>query len=262
MGRESARSHTIAFSAPKVLNYWNRRMQWVKLNPTGPKKNELLLELTLHDSISIKDLFDAGLSLSKLCVAVLNIGSLGFFWYELPQQTSRYFESARDLETPDMEIGMGRSPGLVESWKRQALSEKHLHHALQCMAVFGPLPEAVGGPIFGPYLHGLALLSKSDIHLSSEDLARDEFIKCLRAAIRHFGGSDGSDASLVASLHEVFREIIPEVEHRDLLFGIIAPPHRTQEGALADAISAKRLADLYLVLVADRLWSQQNRRAA
>ena len=98
------------------------------------------------------------------------------------------------------------------------------------MAVFGPLPEAVAEPIFGPYLHGLALLSKSDIHLSCESLARNEFIKCLRAALQHFGGWDGNDDSLIASLHEALAEIMPDVEHRDMVFRIAVPSHQTQEG--------------------------------
>ena len=40
-------SHSIR---PKVLNYWNERMNWVKLIPVGNKK-ELLLELTLSGSL-------------------------------------------------------------------------------------------------------------------------------------------------------------------------------------------------------------------
>jgi AbiV family abortive infection protein len=257
------RVHTPSHSVrPKVLNYWNSRMPWIKLSAAPPKKSELLLELTLHDSISIERLYDGGLSLSKLCLAALNIGSLGFFWYELPQQTSRYFESVRDLDAPSMNVAMGRSRGLVESWEKRALSERNLRHALQCMAMFGPLSEAIAKPIFEPYLHGLALLSKSDIHLSCENLARDEFIKSLHAAVQHFGRWDGNPDTLVASVHEALEEIMPEVEHRDAVLRVVVAPHQTEEGALADAISAKRLTDLYLVLVADRLWSERISQAA
>lgn len=247
-------SHSIR---PKVLNYWNKRMNWMKLSPVGNKKNELLLDLTLHDSVPAKDLFDVGLSFSKLCIAALNIGSLGFFWYDLPRQTSRYFESIRDLDAANMRVEIDRSPALLGDWKQGALSEKNLRHAMECIAAFGSMPNDEAEPIFGHYLKGLVLLSKSDIHLSCENQARDAFIDCLRNGCKHFRDWDGKSEDFIPSLHRVFESIIPEQNHRSQLFGILSPPHKTQDGPFADALSAKRLADLYLVLVADRLWSER-----
>jgi hypothetical protein len=133
------------------------------------------------------------------------------------------------------------------------LSEKNLRHAIDCMAAFGSMPDADAAPIFGPYLEGLVCLSKSDIHLSCDVQARDAFIRSLRAACRHFGDWDGGDGTFIASLHRFFGDALPEQGHRDQLFGILKPPHRTAEGPFADAVAAKRLADLYLVFVADRL---------
>ena len=74
----------------KALNYWNDRMEAVKLQLAGNKKNELLLEMTINDSVTLDRLFDAGLSLSKLYIAMLNIGTCGFFWYELSGQAQIY----------------------------------------------------------------------------------------------------------------------------------------------------------------------------
>lgn len=122
------------------------------------------------------------------------------------------------------------------------------------------MSDEEASPIFEPYIQGLVFLSKSNIHLSCENEARDAFIETLRRACRHFADSVGNGDNLVSSLHRVFEHIIPERDHRNQLFGILAPTHRTAESPLADAIAAKRLADLYLVLVADRLISERIER--
>jgi len=253
------RVHTATHSIrPKVLNYWNERVGWVKLLSTG-KKTELLLELRFADSIPAHNIFDAGLTGSKLCIAALNMGSLGFFWYELPRQGVRYFESVRDIDAPKMDVDIAR-PGPRIEWRRGALTEKNLRHAIECMAAFGPMSDQDASPIFGPYLQGLTFLSKSDIHLSCENSARDAFIQTLRAACRYFGDWDGRQETFIPSLHRVFEGIVPEDENRKLIFKILIPPHHTADGPYADALSAKRVADLYLVLVADRLVWERSRQ--
>jgi AbiV family abortive infection protein len=251
------RLHTPSHSIrPKVLTYWNKQVGWVKLSPVK-NKSELLMEMTLGDSFSVTNVFDVGLSASKLCIVALNVGSLGFFWYELPRQTSRYYESIRDLDAPQMDVGVGRAPGLLGDWKQGALSEKNLRHAIEFIAAFGSMSDEDASPIFGPYLQGLVCLSKSDIHLSCEDQARDAFLQTLRSACKKFSDWEGSPGTFLEAMHRVFAEIIPELDHRNQLFNVLSPPHRTTEGAFADAISAKRLADLYLVLVAGRIVSER-----
>jgi AbiV family abortive infection protein len=248
------RLHTPSHSIrPKVLNIWNDNVGWAKLIAVSNKKGELLLEMKLSDTFSISSIYDVGLSASKLCIAALNIGSLGFFWYELPRQTSRYYENIRDVDAPNMDVSVAKAPDLLGDWKQGALSEKNLRHAIECLAAFGSMPDNEAAPVFGPYLKGLLLLSKSDIHLFSLDQARDAFVESLRCACKHFGDWDGIDGNFFSSLHQIFAEIIPDPSHRNRLFEIAAPPHRTAEGPFADAISAKRLVDLYLVLVADRI---------
>ncbi|MCK9918596.1 AbiV family abortive infection protein [Microbacteriaceae bacterium K1510] len=247
-------SHSIR---PKVLTYWNKHMGWAKLIAVPSKKNELLLELSLSDAFTVKEIYNVGLSSSKLCIAALNIGSLGFFWYDLPRQTSRYYEQIRDLDAPTMDVNVGSAPGLLGDWNQGALTEKNLQHAIECVAAFGPMADEAAAPIFGHYLQGLVLLSKSDIHLSCEGQARDAFILSLRNAAKHFGDWDGRMDTFIASMHRVFEPIIPVLDHRNQLFDILAPLPQSGEGATADAISAKRLADLYLVLVSDRIVSEK-----
>jgi hypothetical protein len=219
------------------------------------KKNEIMLEITMHDHIPLPELYDAGLSLSKLIIAVINIGTLGFFWYDLPRQPAKYYETIKDLESPNMDVTIEKSKGLRTDWKQGALTEKNLHHAIDCLIAYAHMPDSEAAPIFGPYLEGLVLLSKCDVHLSCEPQAKDAFIRGLKAAMHHFGDWDRQEDALLASLHEVFVEIIPEQEQRNIIF--VPLKGATSEGALADAISAKRITDLYLVLTADRIKAGQ-----
>lgn len=255
----------------KALNHWNGRMEAVKLQLAGNKKNELLLEMTINDDVTFDRLFDVGLSLSKLYIAMLNIGTAGFFWYELSSQTQIYYESIRDLDAPHLEPRVSRVRGLHKEWaearpdggKRQriALKEAHLNNAMMCLAAFGPMSDEDAAPIFGPYLEGLMLLSKTDLHLSVENAAREAFLKTLRRAMLSFGDWDGDDTRLIAALHHVFEPIIAEETDRIRLFeGLEGKP--TDEGALSDAVSAKRVADLYLVIVAKRRWPELVKRAS
>ena len=247
-------SHSIR---PKVLTYWNRQMDWVKLRSTGKKnKNEMIMEITLHDVVTVENLYASGFSLAHLCMAALNIGSLGFFWFDMPRQTSRYYDSIVAHDAPNMSVIVEHRPKLDIDWGQGALTEKNLQHALECVAVFGPIRNEVGERVFGPYVHGLVLLSKNDIHLRCEDLAHQSFIQSLHNGMRHFGDWDNDEVSFDAALHSTFEEIIPSHENREQVFGVVKRDVAASETKLDDAANAKRLTDLYFNLVAHRLWTE------
>lgn len=257
-------SHSIR---QKTLNYWNDRIKAVKLRLVGNGKNELLLEMTINDGVTLGHLFDAGLSLSKLYIAMLNIGTGGFFWYELSGQTEIYYESIRDLDAPHLEPRIGRVRGLLKEWaddhpgKRQrvGLHETHLNNAMMCLTAFGPMSDDDAAPIFGPYLQGLVLLSKTDLHLSVEIAARDAFLNALRRAMLSFGDWDGDDDRLIAALHRAIEPIIQDETDRNRLFeGLEAKP--TIKGTLSDAVAVKRVTDVYLAIVAKRRWAELVKR--
>ena len=56
------------------------------------------------------------------------------------------------------------------------------------------------------------------------------------------------------SLHEAFLAIVPERENRELLFKSLTAPGNPAETALANLRTAKQVADLYLIQVANRTW--------
>jgi hypothetical protein len=74
--------------------------------------------------------------------------------------------------------------------------------------------------------------------------------------MQHFGDLDDVDADLSSALHRVMAPIIPEEEHRNQLFDSLDRQSPTEEGWLSAAVSTKRVADLYLAIVAKRFCSQ------
>lgn len=251
----------------KTLNYWNEQVNAVKLRAVGNKSHDLILEITINDHIKAEELFDFGMAFSKIHLAMLNIGTAGFFWYDLSNQSEAYYESITDLESPNMNVVTGRRSGLSREWsesvpgggrrERVALEEVHIDHAIRGLAVFGPWSDREAEPIFGSYLHGLTLLSKADIHLSVETMARDAFLKGLRSAMHRFGDLEQIDGALLPALHRAMSPIIPEEAHRNELFGTL---DTGGAASISEALAAKRAADLYLTLMARKLWPEFVRR--
>jgi len=254
-------SHSIR---PAALNYWNKRIEGVKFYPVSGRKHELLMEMTLGDRIALDGVFDAGLSLSKMFIIALNVGAGGFFWYELTTQAQTYYESLREISGKHAII-VGRNRGLPKEWsdpegKKQyvALEDSHMENAIRFLAAFAMLPEAA--TIFGPYLQGMALLAKSDLHLSYDAQAKRDFTEVLRGALRLFGDWDGEDETFTSSLHKAFEPVMPE-DHRLILFEHLTRAEATADQQMADAVNTKRIADVYLTIVAHRLWPEFVRRA-
>jgi AbiV family abortive infection protein len=259
-------SHSIR---QKALNFWNDRIDAVKLRAVGNNSNDLLFEITIGDHIKVEQLFDFGLSFSRMHLVMLNIGTGGFFWYELSGQAETYYESIKDLEAPHMSVAIGRTSGLAHEWmqtgpngqrrERVALEEAHLNSAINAMAAYGFLSDAEAEPIFGQYLQGLALSAKMDLHLIVGIQARDAFLLALRRALVRFGDMKGENDEILPVLHRVMEPLIPPVEHRDQLF---AGLESAGQGSIGEVIAAKRVTDLYLSIVARRLWPDFVKRVA
>jgi len=173
----------------KVLGRWNDQVEPVQLLWSG-KKDQFTLQITLHDDEPFPSLALRLTSLAKLVIACLNIGSIGYFWFERPGFEQKMFKEVRDLElNRPMEIRRGES--FWGDGRAVALTDEHIDHAIHCMMAFAPLPEAEAEPIFRPYFDGLALIAKSDIFYSFDILARHAFVASLAGALRRYGGWSG-----------------------------------------------------------------------
>lgn len=237
---------------PKVLARWNDQIEAVQLLWSG-KKDQLRLQITLHDNEPLPSLTGRLITLAKLVVACLNIGSIGYFWFEPPGFEKKMLKEVRDLELKrPMEMEGGES--FWGTGRAVALSDQHIDYAMHCMMAFAPLPEAQAEPIFRPYLDGLAMIAKSDIFYSFDELARRAFVASLAGALNCYGGWSGKSEDFEARYHEGFAPFMPDRDDRDRMFRALTPGGDPDETPLVNLRSAKQLADLYLIHTARRTW--------
>ncbi|WP_315729051.1 AbiV family abortive infection protein [Bradyrhizobium sp. SZCCHNS2015] len=236
----------------KVLAKWNEHIEPVQLLWIG-KKDELTLQITLHDNMPLAALFGRLTTLAKLTVACLNIGSAGYFWFQRAGFEQRMFKEVRDLERHrPIDIRSGES--FWGDGRAVALSDSHIDNAMHCMMAFAPLSEVDAEPIFAPYFHGLAMISKSDTFYRFDDLARHEFVRSLAGALQRYGNWNGKAEDFEERLHQGFAPFMPDPQHRDRLFKALRTIGDPDETPLVNLRSAKQLADLYLIHTAKRTW--------
>ncbi len=238
---------------PKILNYWNDRIDILKLLWTG-KKDQLLLEITLPDSVGIQEVHGKAVSLAKLVLACLNMGSIGYFWFEPPGFEAELFRQFKDFENPKSTLQIGRAGSFWGTGRAVALEPLHMQHAVDCMMAYAPLSGEEAEPIFRPYFDGLAFIAKSDIYYSFDELARHAFVHALAGALRKYGGWDGDPHTFELTLHKAFKPFMPEREHRDTVFDALKASPGEEDASLHNLRNAKQLADLYLVHVAKTRW--------
>jgi AbiV family abortive infection protein len=236
----------------KVLAKWNERIEPVQFLWAG-KKDECILQITLSDNEPLGALFGRSVSLAKLAVACINIGSIGYFWFQRPGFEQKMFKEVRDLEHGRL-IDFGAPESFWGNGRAVALTGEHIEHAIHCMMAFSPLSEKDAEPIFAPYFNGLAMIAKSDTFYRFDELARHAFVGCLAGALRHYGGWSGKPEDFEESLHRGFAPFMPEQQHRDKMFLSLRTRADPTETALVNLRTAKQLADLYLIHTARRTW--------
>lgn len=177
-------SHSIR---PKVLNKWNDTVDWIKLVPVPDKKNQLIVEFTLLENIPLQGLWHFGWGLARHFVTALNIGTMGFFWWKMPQQISRYYEHIDDLENK-ARVVVERNPVLKVDWgANRVLRESDLMTVAQVFAALPPPHKRSAHPPYNYYVGGLTFLSLNDIHWQCEVQAFGNFLKSLQEMMKSTG---------------------------------------------------------------------------
>ena len=238
---------------PKVLNYWNDKIDIVKLIWTG-KKDQFLLQITLPDAITVTAIHDKSAWLAKLVVACLNMGSIGYFWFQRAGFEQPFLKDYRDFENPDAAVRFEQPGSFWGDGRAVALDERHMQHVVQCMLTYARLSNDEAEPIFRPYFDGLAFIAKSDAYYSLDDLARRAFASALAGALHRYGEWDGTQDSFWQKLHLAFEPFMPEQDHRDQVFDSLKADPNERRTSLENLRNAKHLADLYLVHIAANRW--------
>jgi AbiV family abortive infection protein len=171
-------SHSIR---PKVLNEWNAKVSWLKLIPVPDKKNQLLLEITLKEDIPIQSLWLFAWGVARHFVTALNIATMGYWFWRLPAQVSRYYETIEDtIEKRDLILE--RQPPLKIDWgENRVLSSEELANLISTfVCIPGPVESERHTP-YNFYMGGLTFLSLNDIHWQCESTIVGNFFESLRA---------------------------------------------------------------------------------
>src|SRR5208337_259694 len=149
---------------PKALTAWNKRVDWIKLLPAPEKKDQLLVEFILADNIPVEALWYFGWGVARHFVAALNIGTMGYWWWRMPQHINRFYESLQDLDTKRT-MGLDRVPSLKVDWgANRVLSEEDLNRVTACFVTMPRPDETERHRPYNFYIGGLTFLSLNDVH--------------------------------------------------------------------------------------------------
>ncbi len=177
-------SHSIR---PRTLSAFNAVSNWIKLSAVNGKKNELLIDFILGDNLPVEALWYFAWGLARQFVVALNIGSMGFFWWRMPEQISRYYESIQDLETGGM-LALERTPSLRIDWgENRVLTDQDIARVAACFSTLAGPEDSVARRALDLYIGGLTFLSLNDVHWQCELQSFGNFLQSLKAMMEQHG---------------------------------------------------------------------------
>lgn len=179
---------------PKALNWWNKRVSWIKLIATPERKREMIVEITFNDDVHLERLWLTGWVTARRFVAALNIGTRGLWWWHLPRQISRYYDSIEDLRN-GMEVSLDRSVALKINWgSNLVLDEDALRQAMIHLTVATKIVGSEADAAVEHYLGGLTFLSLNEVHWQCESQAYGNFNQCIKTAMAVYKYWDATEA--------------------------------------------------------------------
>ena len=233
-----------------AIKSWNERPTWIKLSAVHNDKQAVEVEFTLGEIVTMQQVGMAGYRAARLFVAAMNIGSTGFWWWERPDQTGKFYQRITDLKAPaGMKLDLKVHAGPPFEWKRDALKDNNLARVAVCLGMASRLDNPVYNAVIEAYFTGLALIAKSDVHLVFAPQACERFAACLCAAMQHFGDWDGTEQGLAAAVTASFPFEKPEdgEELLGLLRQLRRQPVDLTNITLERAAILKFLNDVYLI---------------
>jgi AbiV family abortive infection protein len=232
-------SQSIRKSAIKT---WNEMPTWIKLSTVDGKAHALDVDLTLRERVAVQTVGMVGLDAARMFVSALNIGSMGFWWWELSSHVEKFYEKISDLKSAEgasFEVTM--FPGPRFEWVRQALKAAELQRVGLCLGMMAALGRPQYHTMVDPYFQGLALIAKSDLLLAFGPSASERFGTCLLEAMRHFGDWDGTEEAIGSSLSTFLAPLNAPPSDVDEMAALL---RRTRHPPVDAAISLERAAVL------------------
>jgi AbiV family abortive infection protein len=247
-------SHSIRH---KELNTWNDRVKWIKLHPTTDK-TELLAEFLLPAKIPVTELWQTGIQMCSMFAVSLNIATVGYFWWYLPEFVSTFYEEMIDLETKTR-LGVDYKSPVMMNWKRTALKASQLNVAGMIMTYLTMWATPEQSLAYSRYMHGIAQLSKNDVFGDFTGQAFVDFAYTFRMALRGYGDWDGVpenfEQAAVSVLEKLWDKTEIIAEFKALMDAADALEKKQQPSRpinLENALMLKAFCDAYLASRAQR----------
>ncbi len=241
-------SHSIR---QNVLNKWNSNSKYIKLNlgKEDKRKREIIVDLMLPKSVSANALWWTGWGYARRVAVALNIGTQGYFWWQIPKDISRFYDKIKDLDS-NCEVVVERIPKLSLDWGNLILTERNLWDMGLALS-FMPHPgEKSKNEPFDHYIAGISMLAKNDIHVQCEPDVFQHFFNALRSAMIIYGDYK-KDNEFRVKAAEVFENIAPGLEFYKDYINIAESYEETgkwnQVLTLTEAVGMKLLCDIYLL---------------
>lgn len=165
-------SHSIR---PGLLNKTNKFDRPMKLFP-GKDKHTLIIKNLIGNNVTVHSLWQDGWTTSQLFVAALNVGANGIFYWHVPKDIDRYYDTIMDLENKQ-KLSLRLATRLEFDWREKAmfLTEQNIHLSFLTYEYFLKIRNKSESAAIAKYLRGLGMLAKTDIHLRLEYSALDVF---------------------------------------------------------------------------------------
>ena len=196
----------------KALNAWNNHNDFLMKLKKAKNSNELICEFTMPKSVDIRALWDTALWRCRSFVAALNIASMGLFWWHVDKDLSKFYEKIWDIENKEK-----AQPELLPKsidWGHLTLTESDFGYM---RLISGYIYKNIRSntnlsDALDMYLTGLALTSKSDIHLRLESSAFTHFFITLKTLLHASGDWDGV-GDLKLAIETQLNQILPPVSN-------------------------------------------------
>jgi AbiV family abortive infection protein len=245
--RVMSESHVIR---PRVLNEWNDHNDWIKLSAVGGRGNNWLqIELRFRDDVPVLALWPMSYGIVRALLVALNLGTMGYWWWNPVSKDGRFYERIEDLATKS-EVVLTNGPPLKMNWEQtRPLSGEELRRVAVCMSAL-PGPEAAGQVTpYDHYIGGLTMLSLNDVHWRTEANAFAAFFHALRGMMMEMG-KDASEEKAPEAFLDFLDEGFPSFDERNAYqayFRAVAAGTPPQGLSIKEAIFMKLFCDAYFL---------------
>jgi hypothetical protein len=189
-------------------------------------------------------------------VTAINIGTVGFFWWYLPEFVTSYADNVMDLENK-AKIALERVPALKISWGNQVLSSENLTQVNIVFSHMAGIREESRFAAYTRYFKTLTLMAKNDIFFQVEGNLLVDFHLVLKEAMKAYGDWDGNEETFDAAIDATFQAIKADSDYVSSLHDLVEVARMTMRGenktrpvSMEDVLKVKIACDLYLIIKA------------